>query len=240
MRRSAHPQSPADRRRPPGHRAAALVGALARRRLRRQRGRRPRPRPGAVPARSAAPATRSPRRAPAPRSAPTSTPRSPRRAPTAWTTTRSRASSRPRSRRPRVHRGGRARTTTASTCPPSIVTGQDAEDVATYVASVAGVPGAKPPQLGAAGAVRREVRHLPRARRRRDQLGHRSRPRRGARRQGRHLHRAADRRPELGDRPGLLRGGDAADFGTTLTPQDLKGLVDYLLKSVNGGGGQGG
>src|SRR4051812_22240815 len=31
--------------------------------------------------------------------------------------------------------------------PPDIVTGQDAEDVATYVASVAGVPGAKPPQL---------------------------------------------------------------------------------------------
>ena len=31
--------------------------------------------------------------------------------------------------------------------PPEIVTGQDAEDVATYVASVAGIPGAKPPQL---------------------------------------------------------------------------------------------
>jgi len=31
--------------------------------------------------------------------------------------------------------------------PPDIVTGDDAEDVATYVASVAGVPGAKPPEL---------------------------------------------------------------------------------------------
>lgn len=31
--------------------------------------------------------------------------------------------------------------------PPDLVTGQDAEDVATYVASVAGVPGAKPPNL---------------------------------------------------------------------------------------------
>ena len=31
--------------------------------------------------------------------------------------------------------------------PAELVTGQDAEDVATYVASVAGVPGAKPPQL---------------------------------------------------------------------------------------------
>ncbi len=32
--------------------------------------------------------------------------------------------------------------------PADIVTGQDAEDVATYVASVAGVPGAAPPPLG--------------------------------------------------------------------------------------------
>ena len=48
--------------------------------------------------------------------------------------------------------------------PAEIVTGQDAEDVATYVASVAGVPGAKPPQLGAGRPVRAEVRHLPHAR----------------------------------------------------------------------------
>jgi len=32
--------------------------------------------------------------------------------------------------------------------PADLVTGQDAEDVATYVASVAGVPGIKPPDLG--------------------------------------------------------------------------------------------
>jgi mono/diheme cytochrome c family protein len=32
--------------------------------------------------------------------------------------------------------------------PPDLVTGQDAEDVAAYVASVAGVPGAKPPPIG--------------------------------------------------------------------------------------------
>ena len=32
--------------------------------------------------------------------------------------------------------------------PADLVEGQDAEDVATYVASVAGVPGAKPPELG--------------------------------------------------------------------------------------------
>jgi mono/diheme cytochrome c family protein len=32
--------------------------------------------------------------------------------------------------------------------PAELVTGQDAEDVATYVASVAGVPGAAPPPLG--------------------------------------------------------------------------------------------
>ena len=101
-------------------------------------------------------------------------------------------------------------------------------------------PGGEAAAAGAAGAVRREVRHLPRARRRRDQLGHRARSRPGARRQGRRLHRAADRRPELADRPGLLRRGDAGRLRHTLTPQDLKGLVDYLIKSVNGGGGQGG
>lgn len=37
---------------------------------------------------------------------------------------------------------------TAVYMPPDLVTGQDAEDVSTYVASVAGVPGAKPPPLG--------------------------------------------------------------------------------------------
>ena len=37
---------------------------------------------------------------------------------------------------------------TATYMPPDLVEGQDAEDVATYVGSVAGVPGAKPPPLG--------------------------------------------------------------------------------------------
>jgi len=41
--------------------------------------------------------------------------------------------------------------------PADIVTGQDAEDVATYVASVAGVPGAKPPPLGKAPEVFAEL-----------------------------------------------------------------------------------
>ena len=29
------------------------------------------------------------------------------------------------------------------------------------------------------------------------------------------------------------------DFGTSLTPQDIKGLVDYLMQNVGGGGGGG-
>lgn len=37
--------------------------------------------------------------------------------------------------------------------PADIVTGQDAEDVSTYIASVAGVPGAAPPPLGTAEEV---------------------------------------------------------------------------------------
>ena len=95
---------------------------------------------------------------------------SPRRAPTAWTTTRSRASSRPRSRT-RASSRRAPQNYDRVYMPADLVTGQDAEDVAAYVASVAGVPGAKPPQLAPPAAVRREVRHLPRARGGGHQLG---------------------------------------------------------------------
>ena len=52
--------------------------------------------------------------------------------------------------------------------PANLVEGQDAEDVATYVASVAGVPGIKPPPLRRPGGqiFTEKLRQLPRARRR--------------------------------------------------------------------------
>jgi mono/diheme cytochrome c family protein len=124
--------------------------------------------------------------------------------------------------------------------PPEIVTGQDAEDVATYVASVAGIPGAKPPQLAppelfaekcgichalaAAGTSSATGPDL-------DQVL--------AGKDAAYIEQQiVDPNSQIAQ--GYSEGVMPADFGTTLTPQDLKGLVDYLIKSVNGGGGQGG
>jgi mono/diheme cytochrome c family protein len=118
--------------------------------------------------------------------------------------------------------------------PPEIVTGQDAEDVASYVGSVAGVPGAQPPQLASADLFTQRCGTC-------------------------HTLAAAGTNATTG--PNLdqaLAGKDAkfietsivdpsaeiaqgyqdgimpADFGQTLTPQDLKGLVDYLVNNVTG------
>jgi mono/diheme cytochrome c family protein len=121
--------------------------------------------------------------------------------------------------------------------PAELVIGQDAEDVAAYVASVAGVPGAAPPELPP------------------DQLF--------TERCGScHTLQAAGTSGVTG--PNLdevLAGKDAKyieqqivdpnseitqgfqpdqmpqDFGTSLTPDDLSGLVDYLLQNAGGGGG---
>jgi mono/diheme cytochrome c family protein len=113
--------------------------------------------------------------------------------------------------------------------PADLVSGQDAEDVAAYVASVAGVPGAKPPELAPAQLFTEKCGIC-------------------------HAFNAAGTAGGVG--PNLdeaLAGKDAAyiekqivdpnseiaagfqpdvmpqDFGTSLTPEDLKGLVDYLL-----------
>jgi mono/diheme cytochrome c family protein len=116
--------------------------------------------------------------------------------------------------------------------PADLVTGQDAEDVAAYVASVAGVPGAQPPEL------------LP------DQL---FTERCGSCHALQAAGTAGTTGPDLDE---VLAGKSAKyieqqivnpnsqitqgfppdvmpqDFGTSLTPQDLKGLVDYLLQNV--------
>ena len=123
--------------------------------------------------------------------------------------------------------------------PPELVTGQDAEDVAAYVASVAGIPGAKPPELPP------------------DQL---FTERCGSCHAFQAAGTAGTTGPDLDD---ALAGKDAQfieqqivdpnsqiaqgygpdvmpqDFGTSLTPQDIKGLVDYLMQNVGGGGGGG-
>jgi mono/diheme cytochrome c family protein len=123
--------------------------------------------------------------------------------------------------------------------PADLVTGQDAEDVAAYVASVAGIPGAKPPELPP------------------DQL---FTERCGSCHTFQAAGTAATTGPDLDD---ALAGKDAKyieqqivdpnsqitqgfppdvmpqDFETSLTPQDIRGLVDYLMQNVGRGGGSG-
>ena len=116
--------------------------------------------------------------------------------------------------------------------PADIVTGQDAEDVATYVASVAGVPGAKPPQLAPADLFAEKCGIC-------------------------HTFEAAGTNASTGpDLDQALAGKDAAyieqqiidpnsaitqgfsegimpqDFEQTLTPGGPQGLVEYLLDNV--------
>ena len=119
--------------------------------------------------------------------------------------------------------------------PADIVTGQDAEDVATYVASVAGIPGAKPPQLPPPELFTEKCGIC-------------------------HAFQAAGTTSATGpDLDEVLAGKDAKyveqqivdpsseitqgfsdgvmpqDFETSLSPQDLQGLVQYLLDNVGGG-----
>jgi mono/diheme cytochrome c family protein len=123
--------------------------------------------------------------------------------------------------------------------PPRIVEGQDAVDVATYVGSVAGVPGAQPPQLAPKDLFIQKCGIC---------------------------HTLADAGTTATTGPDLdqvLTGKDAKfieesivdpnaeiaqgypsgvmpqDFKTSLSPADLKGLINYVLQAVTkdrGGG----
>ena len=64
--------------------------------------------------------------------------------------------------------------------PANLVEGEDAEDVAAYVASVAGVPGIEPPEFIAARVLRHQLRRLPHAERGRHHGHDRPEPRRRA------------------------------------------------------------
>jgi mono/diheme cytochrome c family protein len=116
--------------------------------------------------------------------------------------------------------------------PAELVTGQDAEDVATYVASVAGVPGAKPPQLDppqlfaekcgichalkAAGTTSATGPDLDQALTGKD---------------AKYIEQQiVDPNSEITQ--GYSAGIMPQDFETTLTPEDLQGLVQYLLDNV--------
>jgi mono/diheme cytochrome c family protein len=120
--------------------------------------------------------------------------------------------------------------------PPDLVTGQDAEDVAAYVGTVAGVPGAAPPQLdppdlfvescgschafsdaGTSATVGPDLDEVL------------------AGKDAKYIEQQiVDPGSEI--TPGYQDGIMPANFETSLTPEDLKGLVDYLSSGVNGGG----
>jgi mono/diheme cytochrome c family protein len=125
--------------------------------------------------------------------------------------------------------------------PADLVTGQDAEDVAAYVASVAGVPGAQPPPLGdpqevftdkcgschtlqAAGTAGTVGPNLD------DVLSGKS---------AREIEQDIvdpDAQIAQGFQPGVM----PADFEQQLAQDDaLQKLVQYLIDSVGGGGGGG-
>lgn len=116
--------------------------------------------------------------------------------------------------------------------PADLVVGQDAEDVAAYVASVAGIPGAKPPELPpdqlftercgschalqAAGTSGTTGPDLDEA-----LVG----------KNARYIEQQiVDPNSQItqGFGPDVM----PQDFESSLTPQDLQGLVDYLLENV--------
>jgi len=116
--------------------------------------------------------------------------------------------------------------------PADLVTGQDAEDVATYVGQVAGVPGAAPPELppdqlftercgschalavagtsGTTGPDLDEVLAGKDAAYVEEQIVN----------------------PSSALTPGFGDGIMPQDFGQSLTPEDLKGMIQYLLDNV--------
>jgi mono/diheme cytochrome c family protein len=116
--------------------------------------------------------------------------------------------------------------------PADLVTGQDAEDVAAYVASVAGVPGSKPPELpppdlftercgschtlSAAGTTSTTGPDLDEALTGKD---------------ANYIEQQIVD-PSSAITQGFQDGIMPQDFRTSLTPKDLQGLVQYLLDNA--------
>ena len=119
--------------------------------------------------------------------------------------------------------------------PPKLVEGDEAEAVAAYVASVAGVPGIKPPEfiapeffatncggchtLGAAGTTGTVGPNLD------DVLPGQS--------EAEVSESITD--PDAKPTPGFPSGVMPGNYGETLTPPQLRQLVQYLLQSAGGG-----
>jgi mono/diheme cytochrome c family protein len=120
--------------------------------------------------------------------------------------------------------------------PANLVEGDDARDVAAYIASVAGVPGIKPPEfvapeffatncggchtLGAAGTTGTIGPDLDQvlAGQSPDQISE------------------SITNPSAQATPGFPAGVMPENYGSTLQPEQLQQLVDFLTQSIGGGG----
>jgi mono/diheme cytochrome c family protein len=119
-----------------------------------------------------------------------------------------------------------------------IVTGQDAEDVATYVATVAGIPGAAPPPLGEPQDVFTEKCGSCHALSAAGTTGTTG-PDLDAALAGMSARQIEE---SIVDPDAIIAQGYGAgvmpqDFEQQLPPENLKALVQYLLDSVSSGGG---
>lgn len=118
--------------------------------------------------------------------------------------------------------------------PAELLTGQDAEDVATYIASVAGVPGAKPPELAADDLFTEKcgICHTFQAAGTTATTG----PDLDQALAGKDAKYIEQQIVDPGSQiaQGFTDGVMPADFGTSLTPADLDGLVKYLLDNRSG------
>lgn len=116
--------------------------------------------------------------------------------------------------------------------PADLVTGEDAEAVAAYVADVAGVPGIEPPEFIASEffAANCGSCHTLSAAGTTGTIGPDLDEVLSGQQAAQISESISD--PEANITPGFPAGVMPANFGDTLTPQQLSDLVDYLLESI--------
>ena len=125
--------------------------------------------------------------------------------------------------------------------PQDLVTGQDAKDVAAYVASVAGVPGHQAAGLRAAAVLRHQLRWLSHPGAGGHDRNHRARTSTTALKgmSATEISQSISD-PNAKITPGYPPNVMPQNFGQTLTPDQLSALVAYLQQATGGGGGGGG
>jgi mono/diheme cytochrome c family protein len=125
------------------------------------------------------------------------------------------------------------------TMPADIVTGQDADDVAAYVGSVAGVPGIEPPEADPPELFARScgICHTLEAAGTQSTTG----PDLDEVLPGQDAEQIRESivNPDAQIAPGFAPGVMPNDFEQVLTEEEITGLVQFLLRNV-GQGGQGG